>query len=226
MKPAVIAAVGFAGLIGVFFFEMYLPLLLVLLNSLALFLILVGTLVPIRPRMDRLVIKFREGVSTGDESVWPCLLGKRINPNFQQRLQFHLETRGMVPLFFLGVMSLLAIAFALQVHHHLFSSYQDVDSGPYILMFMFVFLTVIPLSGAVSWFRERLLLARASVTLGNLHPASGSYSFVDQNGANFGGTRKAIVNPADNACLVFYSAANPEFNRSSSGLLFHRLVLH
>lgn len=226
MKPAVIAAVGFAGLITIFFFEMYLPLLLVLLNSLAVCLILVGTLVPIRPTMDRLVIKFREGVSTSDESAWPCLLGKRINPNFQQRLQFHLETRAMVPLFLLGVLSLLAIAFALQVHHNLFSSYQQMDSWPYLLMFLFIFLTVIPLSGAVSWFRERMLLARASVTLGNLHPASGSYSFVDQNGANFGGTRKTIVDPADNACLVFYSTANPEFNRSSSGLLFHKLVLH
>jgi hypothetical protein len=226
MRPAVIALVGFAALIGVFLLEVYLPLLLVLLNSLALGLILAGTLVPVSSKMGRVVITFKEGRSTSDESLWPCIAGKRINPNFQRPLEFHVEMRGMLPLLFLGILSLSAISFALQVHHRLFSVYQDMDSGRYHLMFLFVFLTSIPLSGAVSWFRERLLLARASVTIGNVNPAGRGFSFVDPNGSNFGGPGRAALHPADNACLVFYSPANPEFNKSSSGLLFHQLVLH
>ena len=129
----------------------------------------------------------------------------------------------MFPLLLAGVLSLSAIAFALQVHRNLFSAYQS-DSGWYFLIFLSVFFSVIPLSLAASWFRERLLLARSFVTVGNLQGRA--YSFVDQNGANFGGIGKLRIHSADNACLVFYSPINPESNKSSSGLLFHRLVLH
>lgn len=225
MRPAVIAVIGVVGLVGVFLFELYLPLLLVLLNGLALGLILTGTIVPISSRMGRVVIQFKEGMSTPDESLWPCIQGKRVNPNFPRPLEFHLEPRSMFPLLFAGVLSLLAIAFAFQVHRNLFSAYQS-DSGWYVLMFVFVFLTFIPLGLAGSWFRERLLLARSLVTMGNLHRGGKAYSFVDQNGANFGGIGKSRTQSADNACLVFYSPMNPEFNKPSSGLLFHRLVLH
>src|SRR5215471_8893107 len=145
MKPAVIAVIGVAGLVSVFLFELYLPLLLVSLNALALGLILTGSLVPVSSRIGRVVIQLKEGASIPDESLWPCIQGKKINPNFPRPLEFHLEPRSMFPLLLIGVLSLSAIAFALQVHRSLFSVYEN-DSGSYMLMFLFVFLTIIPLS--------------------------------------------------------------------------------
>ncbi|HLJ29262.1 MAG TPA: hypothetical protein VKY85_21315 [Candidatus Angelobacter sp.] len=227
MRPALIAIVGTAGLIGVFVFELYLPLVLFSLNSIALCLILAGTLVPIKSRIGSVVIGLEEGISISDESLWPCIQGRKINPNFRSVLEFHLESRGFFPLLLLGILSLSAMAFAVRVHGDLLSAYDKLDSPQFVELFLFVFLSVIPVSIAAKWFFERLLLLRAIVAIGSLDSRSGGYNFVDHNEARYGGTKKVLsIHPADNICLVFYSPANPESNKSSSGLWFHRLVLH
>lgn len=80
MKPALIAIVGIAGLIGVFLFELHLPLVLFALNCLALCLILGGTLAPVKSRIGCFVFRSPEGVSLPGESLWPCIEGKKFNP--------------------------------------------------------------------------------------------------------------------------------------------------
>jgi len=175
-----------------------------------------------------MAVHFRlDGSLTPDESSWPCLAGATVNPELQPSLEFHLEPRGPFPLVFAGTLSLSAIAFALRAQPDLLSPYPRLDSGEFLVLFACVFLSVIPLGIAVSWFLERLLMVRAVVTIGSLDPNSGAYNFADRNGAGYGGTRKLLpIHPADNICLVFYSPANPERNKSSSSLAFHQLVIH
>lgn len=228
MKPALIAIIGFIGLISVFLFQLYIALFLVLLNSLALCFVLCGTLVPVKSRTGRMMVHLRQNsTSASSESASPCLAGVRIDPDLRSFLEFHVEPRGLFFLMLAGVLSLSAIAFALQAHPNLFSPYTREDSGEFALLFVCAFLSVIPLSIGVSWFRERMLLLQALVTIGCLDARSGAYNFEDRNGGGYGGTSKmSPIHPKDNICLVFYSRNNPQLNRSSSGLAFHQLVIH
>jgi hypothetical protein len=227
MKPALIALVGIGGLIGLFLFEFYLPLVLFSLNCVTLSLILAGTLLPVSSRVGNVVVELKDGIAIPDEGLWLCVEGKRIDAAVAPRLEFHTEPRGYFALFFLGALSLSAIAVALGVHANLLSAYGNLDSGSFALLFVLVFLSFVPLLIAATWLTERVLLLRASVTLGSLDPLSGGYNFTDHNGASYGGTRKLLpINPADNACLVYYWPSKAQFSRSSSGLRFHRLVVH
>lgn len=232
MKPALIAIVGFAGLICVSLYQFYIPLLLVLLNSLAVCLIFGGTLVPVQTRTRRIALHLKfiqnsTSKSNESESSPPCLGGVRIDPNFHSSLEFHLELRNMLRLAFVGVLSLETVAFALRAQANLFSPYSRQDSGEFVMLFLCAFLSVIPLSMAVIWFRERMLLMRAVITIGCLDPRNGAYDFADRTGAGYGGIMKLLrIHPDDNICLVFYSHANPQLNKSSAGLGFHRLVIH
>lgn len=226
MRPALIAIVGVGGLVGVFLFELYLPLVLFVLNALTLCLILVGTLVPVKSRIGRIALGLPEGFFSSDESLWPCIEGKKYNPNRPQPLEFHTESKGISPLLFLGTLSLWAMGFALRVHPNLVAVY-DVDSPRFIQLLLAVFLSLVPLSIAMSWLLERVLLLRATVVLGLLDSRSGGYNFKDHYGASYGGTKKVpSINPADNMCLVFYWPSKADFNKSSAALVFHRLVVH
>lgn len=226
MRPALIAIVGIAGLIGVFLFELYLPLVLFAVNGLTLCLILTGTLVPVKSRIGRIALGLPEGFSSSDESLWPCIEGKKLDPNLPRPLEFHTESRGISPLLLLGTLSLSAMASALWVHPSLLTVC-DVDSSSFLPLFLAVFLSFVPLSIAVSWLLERVLLLRAAVTLGLLDSRSGGYNFKDHNGASYGGIKKVLpINRADNMCLVFYWPSKADFNKPSAALWFHRLVVH
>lgn len=223
MKPAKIMLVGAIGLVLVFFTEFYFAAIVFLLACLTLFLILVGTLIRVHSRVYRLVLPPAESESIMLQE--PCLEGTKIYLSPCRLFEFRIEEQGFFLLTMIGIAALYAMKLVVENHGNPFrADWQPWESGNYLLFWIVVFAGVIPVSIVVLWFRERTRLAWSRITIGNLNPHTGGYTFYDQLGSRFGGTRKPMsYRRKDNVCVVFYTPKNPDANTSSAGLLFHQL---
>jgi hypothetical protein len=226
MKPLAIAVAGIIGVVFVFVLDAYIPLVLVVLHCLTLCCILVGTLIPATSRHGKLTLYPKEeGAACSDESAWPCLEGRALNPGVQHSIEFHLEFIRAWFLALVGMLSLLAIASVLLVNKDVFSP-ANIDSGVYILLLVVAFGSFAPFAIAGAWLVERRLLARSPIAMGRVISEGGSYTFMNAQGEWHGGTRRrGSRNIQDTLCVVFYSEANAQVNVSSSGLRFHRLII-
>jgi hypothetical protein len=223
MKPATIMIVGIVMLAVVFVSEFYVTAVVFLLSCLTLVLILAGTLIPVQSRVYQLVFPAAEPGSFLPE--WPCLESIKLNPYQDQNLRFRIQTKGYRLLGIVGIAALYVMQLVLSKHGNPFRPYgQIAESGSYVLFFVLMFVSFIPVSLAGSWLFERIRLASSNVAIGSFDPGTGGYTFCDQHGARHGGTRKPMPpKPHDNVCVVFYGAKKPESSTSSAGLLFHRL---
>lgn len=219
MKPQLIAAIGFAGLVLVIISEIYAPALLFLTGCIILLLVIAGTLVP---------VQFREGICTlinTDEGNEASVCGHRIDPQYSYVLRYRCEISGMRFVGVTALYGLLAMAGALAFHPLLFS---PLDAGSETTLWWELSLMAgfIPVAVAASWLSERVILIRSAVAIGNFDPMSGAYDFRDAREQVYGGVRRVRIGaPADNGCLVFYLPADPNRHVPSTGMRFHRLAL-
>lgn len=225
MKPALIMLVGAVLLVAIFLAEIYVAALVFVLSCITVLLILAGTLVPVHSLSGQVTFPAAEPGSFIPQ--WPCLENTKLYPYRDQQVRFHVEARGFGLLGIIGVVALCVISLVLSLHGNPFRAYRAVgESGEYVLFFVMVFASFIPVGIAGTWLMERFRLASSRIALGSLDPLSGGYTFCDQHGARHGGTKKPIPpRPNDNICVVFYKPSNPEINTSSAGLMFHRLRL-
>jgi hypothetical protein len=225
MKPAMIMLAGAVGLVVVFFAEFYLAAIVFLLACLILLMILTGTLIRVHSRVYHLVVSSAESESIMLQE--PCLEGTKIYLDQCRPLKFRIKERGFFLLSMIGIAALYAMKLVVENHGNPFLAYrQPGESGDYLLSYILAFVGFIPVSIVGSWFRERTRLAWSRITIGSFNPYTGGYTFYDQLGSRFGGTRKPISpKPKDNVCVVFYAPKNPDANTSSTGLLFHQLQL-
>jgi hypothetical protein len=223
MKPAMIMLAGLGLMVVVFAAEFYVATIVFLLGGLTLLLILGGTMIPAHSRVSRLAFPAAEPGSFIPE--WPCLEGTKIDPHRYQLFEFRIEVRGIGLVAMIGIATLYAMKLVIEKRGNPFLAYHEVGrSGDYVLFYVLAFASIVPVTIAAMWFFERTRLARSKVTIGSLDPLTGGYTFRDQHGAQFGGTRKPVSpKPQDNICVVFYGPKNPDTNTSSAGLLFHRL---
>jgi hypothetical protein len=188
-------------------------------------LVLAGTLIPVHSRTCRLVLRAVDPATTN--SPWPCLENQKFDPRQDHRIEFGIEAKGFGLLAAIGSTALWVIGFVLAKRGNPLRPYPAVgETGEYVVFFMLAFAVLVPLSMAAGWFFERRLLASSMLAVGGLNPNTGAYTFCDQHGTHYGGTKKPVPSrPQDNICVVFYSPKNPDANRSSAGLMFHRLRL-
>jgi hypothetical protein len=196
-----------------------------LLSCLTLLLILVGTLIPVPSQSFGM--RFPAAEPGSQASVWPCLENVRLDPSRDQAIECRIETRGYGLLGAVGIGALFVMALVWTKHGNPFRPYVAVgETGDYVLFYFLTFVSFIPLSMAGAWFFERKLLASSRLALGSLDPRAGAYSFCDQAGVHYGGTKKPMPpKPQDNICIVFYSPRNSEVSTSSAGMMFHRLQI-
>jgi len=225
MKPVTILIVGAVTTLAVFAAESYVATIVFLLSCLTLFLVLAGTLVPVHSRTGRLVLPAADPAISSPQ--WPCLESQKFDPRQEHRIEFGIETKGFGLLAAIGSAALWFIGLVLAKHGNPLRPYPAVgETGEYLIFFVLVFVLFVPLSMAAGWFFERRLLASSMLAVGGLDPNTGAYTFCDQHGTHYGGTKKPVPpRPQDNICVVFYSPKNPDANRSSAGLMFHRLRL-
>src|SRR5258708_5726143 len=221
MKPLAIAFAGITGLVFVFVLEAYIPLVLVVLHCLTLCCILAGTLIPATTKRGKLMLYPKEGSVDEDESVWPCLESRKLDPGVQHVLEFHLVLVRTWFLAIVGTLSLSAIACVVLVNKDVLSP-ANINSSTYLFLFILTFSSFIPLVIAWSWLMERKLLASALIAIGRIISENGSYMFMNEQGEWHGGTeRRGPGNLHDTLCVVFYLQTNAQTNSSSSSLLFH-----
>jgi hypothetical protein len=216
---------GIVGLAMAFMVQTYVATLLFLLSCFTLLLVLAGTLVPVQSRIYGLVFPAAEPDSFIPE--WPCLESKKLDPYRDQSIRFRIETKGFGFLGMIGIVALCLMQLVVSKRGNPFRPYREAgQSGEYVVFFVLLFLSFIPVTIAMTWFFERIRLASSGIAIGSFDPRTGGYTFCDQHGARHGGTRKPIPpRPDDNICVVFYGRKNPESNTSSAGLMFHRLHL-
>jgi hypothetical protein len=233
MRPAVIAVIGLAAVIGIFVIEEYLPSLVFALNCFSLALVLLGTLIPATTKAGRLVLcppdegePDEEGEADEDEALWPCLGGKRLNPALQHSLDFYLVFTRASVLGVGGILSLAALGVVLSMHREILTRYTAVDGDQYFFLQMLCAASLLPFAIAGDWFLERLLLVRSAIAIGFITPGSGSYTFVTHQGERHGGMRRSVFpDDRDTVCVVFYLPTRAQTSISSSGLRFHRLMI-
>jgi hypothetical protein len=225
MKPATIFIVGSVLVVAIFAAEMYVAAIVFLLCCVTLLLILAGTLISVPSQTFGMRFPAAEPISQA--SQWPCLENVRLDPSREQAIEWRIETRGYGLLGAVGIGALCVMALVWTKHGNPFRPYLAVgETGDYVLFYFLAFVSFIPLSMAGAWFFERKLLASSRLTLGTLDPRAGAYSFCDQAGVHYGGTKKPMPpKPQDNICIVFYAPRNPEVSTSSAGMMFHRLRL-
>lgn len=214
----VVYAIVFGFTLYVFLF--YIPLLMFVMGFIIVSLVLAGFLLPAHARRD--VWRF-SGVGQSTEL---CIAGNRIDPKMSCELHSRCEVSGMRLVAATALFGLMTMAGAWMLHPRLLRPISDSEDPAFMPAMLFFFLSFLGLVAARRWYAERRLLSEASVTLGNLDPAAGSYDFRDPWGSSYGGTKKIQPeNRHDNRCLVFYRPSNPARNIPSAAMAFHRTVV-
>ena len=223
MKPLAIAVVGLIGLGAVFLFELYIPAVLLILGSFTLILVLGGTLLPADSRTFKVNFLAAEGEVSPEKRR--RFQGIALDPAKNHSFTARVHMIRIWQLGVLGIIALLEIGLVMALYQNPFQAVREMDFQ-YFMVFCLCFATIVQVTIAATWLFERRLLSMAALAIGNCDALTGQYTFCDERGDYYGGTKKpAIFVGNDNTCLVFYSSSRPQMNVPSFRLLFHRLLL-
>jgi hypothetical protein len=233
MRPAGIAFIGVVGLVLVFGAVVYVQVALCFLATILCLLIALG-FVWQGHRARRFWIPMR--AVEGEQSVSGP--GRLVNiegrsfpiQRIPPRLEFTVLCRNLYTIFAVGVIGgVTALASVVVSESFLRPS---IDRPHYFEFYGLCYLMVVLMIPAGAWLDECSLMRSAGITLANVSLSrNGSfgtlwitYQFTDPMGGyhggsviDFGGIRN------DQLKVVFCNPRNPEFNKLSCALLFHRL---
>lgn len=151
--------------------------------------------------------------------------------NLPARLEFteHRRNRHLI-----GAVAIVAIGslFACFVSWESFWKPINPESQHYFEFYGLCYLMAILLIPALVWLSESALMRAPGVTLANVRAHSNGglgtlwvgYQFTDRQGGYRGGSAMDFGGPKnDHLKVVFCDPINPDFNKLSCGLLFHRI---
>ena len=224
MKPLGIAVAGLIGLGAVFLFELYIPAALLILGSFTLILVLGGTLLPADSRTFKVNFLAAEGEVSPEKRR--RFQGITLDPAKNHSFTARVHMIRIWQLGVLGIIALLEIGLVMALYQNPFQAVREMDFQ-YFMIFCLCFATIVQVTIAATWLFERRLLSMSAFAIGNCDALTGQYTFCDERGDYYGGTKKPVIFVGnDNTCLVFYSSSRPQMNVPSFRLLFHRLLLH
>jgi hypothetical protein len=146
------------------------------------------------------------------------------------RLEFVLRRRNMSVLAALASIAVGAVLVSLLGPSSLLSPLEP-DSGEYYVYYFLCYLIAGMLFIVGKWLSEAALLRAPAITLAKVRGRAGSgsflveYEFTDPSGGYHGGsTMDFDRRKGDHLKVVFCNPMNPDFNKVSCGLMFHKIV--
>jgi len=231
MKPAAIALIGFGALFLVFTLGWYLSIAMFVLGSGLCLAIGTGFAwhghkeqkfwIPTHVRNDSENLLSMTGKAVQIEGR------KFAVQNLPPRLEFKIRCRNM---HMLAVIALLGIGTTATVVTGAVHLFDPVETGSerYWLYYALCYLMAILLIPTLGWVFECALIRQPGITLASVSSLGRTrqigYNFVDPQGGYHGGTAINFgCSQSDHLKVVLCNPKNPDANRLSCGLLFHKI---
>jgi len=231
MKPAAIALIGFGALFLVFTLGWYLSIAMFVLGSGLCLAIGTGFAwhghkeqkfwIPTHVRNDSENLLSMTGKAVQIEGR------KFAVQNLPPRLEFKIRCRNM---HMLAVIALLGIGTTATVVTGAVHLFDPVETGSerYWLYYALCYLMAILLIPTLGWVFECALIRQPGITLASVSSLGRTrqigYNFVDPQGGYHGGTAINFGgSQSDHLKVVLCNPKNPDANRLSCGLLFHKI---
>lgn len=229
MKSRNVALVGFSALFVGLLLSFYLQIAMFLLGLAICFAIAPGFL-----WQGHKVRVFQIPTGNGHETDPPTITTIRIEgrefaiQNLPPRLAFILSCRNISLLAGIGLVALGTMIVVLTgiVPAFVMSDPNTERHWLYYVLCYFLFILLLP---CLTWISECALIRHAGITLANVHGqgrgAIIAYDFRGPHGGYHGGSAINFGGPKDdNLKVVFCNPANPDTNRVSAGMLFHKVM--
>jgi hypothetical protein len=232
MRPAAIALTGLVSLIFIFAVVAYIQLILLCLAVLLCLVVASGFVWGERRRRVFSVPVIRMSHASDSTAVECAPLkieGRAFTVgNLPPRLEFMVGYRNIHLLIAIVVIAIGSGLAAILSTDPLLS-HLDPGSYRYDEIYFLCYCMAILLLPALAWHSESALMRAPGIALAGVDGQSATlwvrYQFNDPQGGYYGGTTMDFGGPKrDNLKVVFCSPRNPNLNRLSCGLLFHRVT--
>jgi hypothetical protein len=230
MRPAAIGFVGFIGLLIVFLAVAYVQLILLCLALIVCLMIIVGFLrIGAAPRTFWIPTRQKsEGTdAVPDQSAVVRIEGRSFSiDGLPERMEFTVRRRNLHLLAAMAIVASAAVVVCLFMTNPLRQQIEPNSARSWEFLGL-SYLMVVLIFLSLAWLSECTLMRASGVTLAN---CGGSavwvvYQFTDPSGGYHGGSTMNLGGPkGDHLKVVFCSPRNPEVNKLSCALLFHKVV--
>ena len=231
MRSRAIAIIGLISLVIVFAFVAYVQLLLLCLAGIVCFFLVFGFVRGRGTRHFSIPTARKSDASSPPANAVIKIEGRTlVIDDLPDRLLFTVRRRNLHLIAAIAIIALGAVATCLLVTEPL-TQQIDPSSVRYFEFYGLAYFMVVLFFSALVWSSESSLMRSPGITLANIgerESRSGgllvAYQFTDPRGGYYGGTTMNLTGPkGDHLKVVFCDPKNPDRNKVSCGLLFHKV---